>query len=368
MANQEKFPAEPWRRNASAWGLLIALTVALCILLEALRLPAASLLGAIVAAVVVAMRETRVHLPASLFIGAQSVIGCMIARPFTIHVMRGLLDNWLLAMSIVIVVIVCGFALGWLLTIRQVLPGTTGIWGSSPGAAMAMVLMCEAYGADMRLVAFMQYLRVIAVSLLAAGVGIGMGVDMPPSALFSLKALFPPTDWGAMLLTLVLALASALLGHFTRIPAGALLLPMVAAALAHNTGLMTIELPPWLLLLCFVLVGWCIGARFDRPILVYALRVLPKVLGATLLLVFLCLVIAALLVYGAGLDPLTAYLATSPGGLDAVAIIAFSSNADLVFVMAIQAARLFIVLLTGPYLAKVATRIVKKKLNGKAGG
>ena len=40
------------------------------------------------------------------------------------------------------------------------LPGTTAVWGSSPGAATAMVLMAEAFGADARLVAFMQYLRV----------------------------------------------------------------------------------------------------------------------------------------------------------------------------------------------------------------
>ena len=37
------------------------------------------------------------------------------------------------------------------------LPGTTALWGTSPGAASVMTIMAESYGADMRLVAFMQY-------------------------------------------------------------------------------------------------------------------------------------------------------------------------------------------------------------------
>ncbi|RVI72001.1 AbrB family transcriptional regulator, partial [Sinorhizobium meliloti] len=54
----------------------------------------------------------------------------------------------------------------------------------------------------------------------------------------------------------------------------------------------------------------------------------------------------------AGIDPLTAYLATSPGGLDSIAVIAASSNVDLPFVMALQTARLLIITLIGPALAR----------------
>ena len=46
-----------------------------------------------------------------------------------------------------------------------------------------------------------------------------------------------------------------------------------------------------------------------------------------------------------GIDPLTAYLATSPGGMDSVAIIAAASDrVDISFVMALQTARFLIVL------------------------
>ena len=61
---------------------------------------------------------------------------------------------------------------------------------------------------------------------------------------------------------------------------------------------------------------------------------------------------ALLLVGLLDVDPLTAYLATSPGGLDSVAVIAASSNVDISFVMALQTSRLIIITLIGPAIAR----------------
>ena len=62
-----------------------------------------------------------------------------------------------------------------------------------------------------------------------------------------------------------------------------------------------------------------------------------------------------------GIDPLTAYLATSPGGMDSVAIIAAASDSvDLSFVMALQAARFLFVLIFGPSIARLVARTVRE--------
>ena len=86
--------------------------------------------------------------------------------------------------------------LGYLISRWKVLPGTTAVWGSTPGAASAMVLMADAFGADARLVAFMQYLRVIFVSVTAAVIARlwvdTSGVAAPPIV------WFPPIDWPAL--------------------------------------------------------------------------------------------------------------------------------------------------------------------------
>ena len=68
--------------------------------------------------------------------------------------------------------------------------------------------------------------------------------------------------------------------------------------------------------------------------------------------------VAAFLVATTGHDPLTAYLATSPGGADSVAIIAASTDVNQAFVMAMQTVRLLAVLV----LAPVVTRFMAARL------
>lgn len=67
-----------------------------------------------------------------------------------------------------------------------------------------------------------------------------------------------------------------------------------------------------------------------------------------------CAGIAWALARIAHIDLLTAYLATSPGGADSIAIIAAGTPVDVAFVMATQMARVVSVLVLGPQLAKHA--------------
>jgi membrane AbrB-like protein len=89
----------------------------------------------------------------------------------------------------------------------------------------------------------------------------------------------------------------------------------------------------------------------------YALRALPQLLLSTGVLIALCCLSAALLKAVAHVDALTAYLATTPGGLDSVTVIAIGSGADVPLVLAIQAVRVFLVILSGPPLARLIARI-----------
>ena len=59
------------------------------------------------------------------------------------------------------------------------------------------------------------------------------------------------------------------------------------------------------------------------------------------------------------MSALTAFLATLPGGIDTVAIIALSGGADTPFVMALQAFRLLVVILMGPSIARLVARFAR---------
>jgi membrane AbrB-like protein len=335
------------------WTALLTLSLAFTVALELAHLPAALLLGPMVAAIVLASAQTRVRVPSLAFVLAQGAVGCLIARAVPRSVFREIGMDWPIFIGGVVLVIAAAGVLGYLLARWRVFPGSTAVWGSSPGAATAMVLLAEANGADVRLVAFMQYLRVVCVAGVAALVSslwtAHSGAPRPQTI------WFPRFD-GSAAITLAIAFAGALAGARFKVPAGPLLVPMLAGFVAQDAAGLMIDLPPWLLAIAYTLVGWTIGLRFTREIVVYVAKAFPRIVASIFALIAICGSFAALLVWKAGIDPLTAYLATSPGGADSVAIIAASSKVDVPFVMTMQTARFIIVLVAGPALSRFIAR------------
>ncbi|MEJ0015567.1 MAG: AbrB family transcriptional regulator [Acetobacteraceae bacterium] len=336
------------------WIVLLLLSAVFAVGLEAMRLPAALLLGPMIAAILVALAGSGLRVPPPPVLIAQSVIGCMIARTIPPAIIGEIARDWPLFVAVVAALIAASSTIGWVLTRWRVLPGTTAVWGSSPGAASAMMLMAAAYGADIRLVAFMQYLRVLMVALVATIVARlwTSGGSVPATEI----VWFPPIAWGAFAATLVLVALGAASARLRRIPAAPLLVPLGLGLTLQDLGWLTIELPPWFLAISYLVVGWSVGLGFNRAILRHAARALPRVVLSILVLIAICGGLAAVLVVVAGIDPLTAYLATSPGGADSAAIIAMASNVDVAFVMAMQITRLILVLLIGPSLAGFIAR------------
>jgi membrane AbrB-like protein len=196
----------------------------------------------------------------------------------------------------------------------------------------------------------MQYGRVVMVAVIAAFVTRAFGAS--PAHAPAAIVWFPPVDWLALGETLALAVVGPLIARRLNIPAGAFLVPMIAGIVLTHMGWMSVELPTWLLAASYAMVGWNVGLRFTRPLLIHAARALPRVLACIFAMIVMCGGVAWLMVLAIGVDPLTAYLATSPGGSDSVAIIAASSNVDVSFVMAMQTVRMIAVLFIGPVLTK----------------
>lgn len=334
------------------WLWLILFSALAVLGLESLNLPAALLLGPMAVAIIFASRDKPLFIPAGFFWLAQGVVGCMIARSIPVSVFVDMAKNWPLFIVSIFSVIVASTLSGWAMTRWQVLPGSTAIWGSSPGAATAMTLMAESYGADVRLVAVMQYLRVVVVAIAATLVSRIWAPEEPTGSAVSNFDFIQPIAWGHFGATLLLILGGLIASRLFRIPAGPLLLTLAGGVIFQDFGLVTIELPPALLMVAYAIIGWSIGLRFNRAIIIYAAKALPRLLLAVLSLVAICGLFAFGLVHFAGIDPLTAYLATSPGGADSVAIIASASHVDMSFVMSMQTGRFIIVLLTGPALAR----------------
>jgi uncharacterized protein len=342
--------------KAAQWCLLVVVSIAVTALLKWARLPAALLLGPMIAGILMESCGGRIKVPALPYSFAQAVIGCLVARAMTSGILVSFLHQWPLFLGVMLAVIAASSLLGFAISKLRILPDTTAVWGLLPGAASVMMLTAEAFGADARLVAFMQYLRVVMVAIVASLVArFWMHVTGSAPA----PIWFPEIHWLPFAETLAVVLAGIFLGPLSRIPGGTILLPLALGTVLHLSNVIEIELPTWFLAVSYLLLGWTIGLRFTREILLRAFRALPQTVLSILVLLAFCGLLAWLLVRLLGVDPVTAYLATSPGGMDSAAIIAASTKVDLPFVMAQQTVRFLMVLVVGPPLSRWVARKIQ---------
>jgi membrane AbrB-like protein len=349
----------PALRTIGLWIALVAASGAIAYGLTVAQFPAALLLGPMVAAIVFGVSGSHLNVPRSAFLASQALIGCLVAHAVTGQIAQTLLDDGVVIVAVVLVTVAVSGFVGLILTRLRILPGTTAAWGSSPGGASAMVAMAEDFGADPRLVAFMQYVRVAAVVFSASVAARFLMAEAPQGAAAGAGEV---TQASSVLATLLVAVVGAAVALKLKVPAGAQIGPMVLGSVLHATGLVRMALPVTLLELAYACIGWYVGLRFTKETLRLTFNALPGILAATFAVIALCAGWAVLLTFLLPIDLLTAVLATSPGGLDSVAIIAVGSQADVSFVLAVQTLRLFVVLLTGPLLAKWIGRMAPEEV------
>ncbi|NKB22037.1 MAG: AbrB family transcriptional regulator [Alphaproteobacteria bacterium] len=339
------------------WIALIAASVVVSLLLQLTGFPASFLIGPMLTGMVFSVRGAKLSVARPYLLASQSVVGVLVASALDPSILGTISNDWAAILLVVATTVAFSTFAGWMIARTGLLPGTTAAWGCSPGAATGMITMAEEYGADPRLVAFMQFLRVVMVMVVATLVsrfifGVGAAEQAPDAGSTFIEQL------PDLLKTIAVVAAGAVGARVLKVPSGAVFVPLFLAGVLQGLGFLTITLPPWLLITAFSLIGLWVGLRFTRETVRYAFRALPVMLLGTLTLIALCGLSAVMLVWLIGTDPLTAFLATIPGALEAVSIIAVSSNADVSFILALQTIRLFVVIVTGPMLAKMICKML----------
>ncbi|MGL6205851.1 MAG: AbrB family transcriptional regulator, partial [Giesbergeria sp.] len=297
------------RSTLAHWAVLALGSALLAALLLALHVPAAVLLGCMIVGMALALRGTALAVPRPVFATGQGLMGCLMAHSLQPQHLGSVAQDWPMFLGATVLLIGVSTALGVWLMRRQVMPGTTALWGMTPGAAM--VVMAEDYGADARLVAFMQYTRVLVVTLVSALVARAVLGPAPEGT--ASTALWAGASVSGLATTAALVLGGVLLAPRVPLPGGALVLPLLGTALVQGLWGLEPALPPALMGLAYAVLGWSVGLRFTHAIALHALRTLPQVLLCIALLMLVGLATATALVLGTGMDPLSAFLATCPG-------------------------------------------------------
>jgi membrane AbrB-like protein len=113
---------------------------------------------------------------------------------------------------------------------------------------------------------------------------------------------------------------------------------------------------PKLLQQCaFAGIGLQVGLRFTAETIRSLGGLLLPVLASIIGLIVACFGLAVLLDLTTSVSLLDAYLATTPGGLFAVAAVAFGAGANTTFILAVQALRILVMVLLAPVAVRWLT-------------
>ncbi len=147
-----------------------------------------------------------------------------------------------------------------------------------------------------------------------------------------------------------------------KIPGGAMIGSTVGTViflLLMQEATLQIKIPPLLSQITYIALGIVIGSMFRPGVFAKFWSIWPAVIGSTLLILGGGLIGALVLSKFGVLGSTGAYLASSPGGLSAVAGIAAEMGEDAPMILMCQMVRLYAVLLTTPIICKILQHWLK---------
>ncbi|MDV7196262.1 AbrB family transcriptional regulator [Rhodococcus kroppenstedtii] len=337
---------------AGRWVALTLVTILLTILAERVGVPSAALFVGLAVATVFALAKVGpAKVPSRASQAAQAVLGVEIGTLLDRDILASLGTDWIPVVLVSLGTLLLSIGAGAALGLHRDLSATTGALALVAGGASGMVAIARDLGGDERVVAVVQYLRVLLVTaslpfvatvVFHADTGRGVG----------------PADSGAPLWVDAVFILGCLavgvpLARLIRLPAPALLGPLIVATVADLAGWTGgAEVPTLLLAAVYVVIGWQAGLRFTVESFRSIGRILP---WATLLIVAIavgCALLGLILVATTSVTPYEAYLATTPGGIYAVLALAAASDVNVTFVVAAQVLRVFLMLLIVPLFTR----------------
>ena len=329
--------------------------------LDRVGLPSSYLFAAMVLGLAVALtRPGRVDVAPMAFRSSQAIAGVSLGAYLQSDALRALADSWLPVALVSFATLAASLLAGAVLARTTPLDAPTAALGLIAGGASGIVGMSGELGADDRLVAFMQYLRVLVVvvttplviALFFGGEHAGTVATLP-----STSTLGEPVDW---LLALALAAAGALLAARAKVTAGVLLGPMILTGVVVLGGFAdSFAVPDLLSQAAFAVIGLQVGLRFTPDTVRLLGRLTGPVLAALAALLAVCFGLALLLDATTSASLLDSYLATTPGGLYAVLAVAFGAGANTTFIVAVQSLRVLAMVLLAPLAVRWTLRLVR---------
>ncbi|MFL0269017.1 AbrB family transcriptional regulator [Candidatus Clostridium radicumherbarum] len=356
-------------------NLIITLIIGLIGGLTALRLkvPAGAMVGAMLSVAIFNVITGSAYLPQDVRIITQIAAGAFIGSGIKYKDVLDLKKMLKPAILMVTTMIVLDLLMGLIMYKITGINLVTALFACAPGGIVDMSLISNDLGADSSKVAILQMVRLMCVFIifppslkfLSSRINKSEKSDENPDLIIcsnsvdaSMQAAAATKEKSSskekvsnLILTLTVALAAGLIGYKLKIPAGALTFSMLsvgAFSVIFNRGYMPLNLRR----LTQVFAGILIGERMTYGNIVELKGI---ILPALILLVGIILVnlcIGIFITKVCGLELITSLLASAPGGVSDMALIAKDLGGDAPKVAILQLARYVCVIATFPFLVK----------------
>jgi len=340
-------------------GMLRALIIGLPAgwLCHRLHTPIPWMIGPMVAVAVVNLFGVRVH---SVPFGRQTgqvILGSAVGLYFTPPVVAALIAN----LGAIALATASAFLIGGLgaLILSRVsgVDSKSSFFASIPGGAMAMAVLAERHGASIPPVAVAHSLRVsIVVIVIPFAVTYG-GIPLEAAA------YRPQLPLDVPVLVLWLA-AGAVLGAVSErlgLHNGYLLTPIFFGAALTVGGVHLSAVPGWLTGFAQLMFGLILGERYERDFFARYKLFIPFALFNAVFIMLASAAVAGVMAWGCGLPSATMLIATAPGGMAEMTIVAQALNVGVPMVIAFHLFRIIMVNMGTQYIYAVAMRLRRRQ-------
>lgn len=357
QANQ-KSPQEKLRETVKInlyYIGLVAIASTTALLGNALHIPVSWLVGPMLFGLIWAIvRGEAQPLPSIFSIIGQAIIALTTATRFSLDTLILVKTYALPLLGCITITGLLSVFNGYLLSRWAGLDKATGFLGCVPGAGPSLIALSEDLGADAIAVAFLQYLRILLVSVIVpslvtfwSGETINQPIP-PPDVSASTSSLSPSLNLGILALC---SLFGVLIGRGIKLPAAVFLGPFFLGLITFWSLPYPLHVPAPIFAAGLLLFGLSIGLKFDRQVAQNLIKSMVIQLGLVMILIAICLGVGYEFHQLTHIDTLTAILGTTPGGISSMTatVIEIGGNAGLV--VAMQMTRMFLILLLSPWLA-----------------
>ena len=323
-------------------------------------IPLPWMIGSMVTVTAGAMFGLPLALPNQLRSVMVVVLGIMLGSGFSPAILDQLGD-WALSLSALLLYVIVSGVIGVLYFRRLCRYGPISAYFSAmPGGLSEMVAVGDEMGGDSRIISLTHAWRILSV-IMTLPFLFQLWLAYDPASRPSTGLPLMEVPIVDMLVLTACAVAGFYAAKALRLPAAAIVGPMILSAVVHLAGWTTANPPRELVALAQIVVGAAIGCRFTGIQLGLVARCIAAATGGTVILVAISLLFAWALHGLTGLSFVALFLAFAPGGLAEMSLIALSLSLDSAFVATHHIVRIFIIVVCAPLLFRLLQRLVSEK-------